>query len=71
MTTARAARKHTAANTPALARVKRAMNGPIFRLVLDTYNAAGADAARARLGVYFNDEARERCLGRIFDGIDA
>jgi hypothetical protein len=62
-----ATKRQTAGNNRSLASVKRHMNGEIFRRVADLYNAEGRDAARAYLGAYFNDEARERCLKSIFD----
>lgn len=60
--------RQTAGNNPALARVKAAMNAPTYKATMDVYNAEGREAARAYLGQFFNDEARERCLKAIFDG---
>jgi len=61
-------RKLTAANTPALARVKAYVNVPTYREVMSLFNARGEAAARAYFGHIFNDTARESCLARIFDG---
>jgi hypothetical protein len=60
-------KRQTAGNNKSLASVKRHMNAKIYKRVADLYNAEGRDAARAWLGQFFNDAARERCLGSIFD----
>lgn len=60
-------RKLTAANCPALARIKRLMNAPIYRECLALANGEGGlDAARAYMGRWFNDEYRERRLAEMF-----
>jgi hypothetical protein len=46
-------RKQTAANNPFLAKVKRAMNAPIFREASRLANAEGEAAARAYVQRFF------------------
>jgi hypothetical protein len=45
--------KHTAANTPALASVKRVMNAPIYKSALKIYNRDGEQVMWDYLDIYF------------------
>lgn len=58
--------KQTAANNADLARIKKAMNGPIFKRASEIYNADGRDAAMAYMGQFFNDESRDGVLSELF-----
>lgn len=67
MTTApKPARKHTAANTPALARVKKLFNPLIYKGTLDAYNAGGEAEAREYVGQFYNDECRAERVADLF-----
>jgi hypothetical protein len=67
MTTATARKpKQTAGNNADLARIRKAMNTPIFRRASEVYNADGRDAAKAYLGQFFNEGARPRCIAGLF-----
>lgn len=47
-------RRQTAANNALLAKVKRVMNGKIFKRAGEILNAEGEDAARAYLQQFFS-----------------
>lgn len=68
MTEARKAKRQTAANNPALARIKRAMNGPIYKGCMERMNdpAGGVEAVRSYLRRFY----REDCQGRADELID-
>ena len=66
MTTAIKTRKATAANTPALARVKKMFNAQVYKKALTAWNEQGEAAAREYIGTWFNDEYRERRLAELF-----
>jgi hypothetical protein len=68
MTTApKPARKHTAANTPALARVKALCNAAIYRATLEAYNAGGREAAMEYVGrMMYREEIRPERVVDLF-----
>jgi hypothetical protein len=58
--------KKTAGNTPALARIKERMNGPIYNATAKAYNEGGEAAAREVLGRHFWHETRQATLDTFF-----
>jgi hypothetical protein len=66
-TTPKPGRKHTAANTPALARVKAMCNAPIYRATLEAYNAGGREAAMEYVGrMMYREEIRAGRVAELF-----
>lgn len=61
-------KRQTAGNNAELARVKKHMNAAVYKATLAVYNDEGREAARAYLGRFFHEAAREGCLKAIFDG---
>ena len=63
--------KLTAKNTPAIARVKARMNGPITREFTARANEKSLAAARKWLGSYFHPDHREAALTELVGPAEA
>ena len=66
MTTTTFKTKQTAGNNADLARVKAYFHPKVYKTVMMAYDAEGREAAKAYVGLFFNDEARAEGLASLF-----